>query len=92
VVGVDAAYEMAKPYLRRRRQRPNLDPLGTVYAHRSPKAHRTLEKTTDGVVLGPVTVANGLVFASTTRDCWLLMPRPRLGVERFPGQSTSHPA
>jgi uncharacterized protein (TIGR03437 family) len=46
---------------------PNLDPLGTVYAIDPQSGIVLWKKATDGVVLGPVTIANGLVFASTTK-------------------------
>lgn len=42
------------------------DPLGTVYALNPENGATVWRRATDGVVIAPVTVANGLVYVSTT--------------------------
>ncbi len=49
---------------------PDLDPLGTVYAIDPHSGTTIWKKASTGVVLGPVTVANGVVFAPTTKGLY----------------------
>ncbi|MDQ6705548.1 MAG: PQQ-binding-like beta-propeller repeat protein, partial [Acidobacteriota bacterium] len=48
------------------------DPLGTVYALNPENGATIWRRSTDGVVIAPVTVANGLVYVSTTLGLLIL--------------------
>ncbi|MDQ6664544.1 MAG: PQQ-binding-like beta-propeller repeat protein [Acidobacteriota bacterium] len=51
---------------------PEGDPLGTVYALNPENGATIWRRATDGVVIAPVTVANGLVYVSTTLGLLIL--------------------